>query len=259
MNLVIVPSAAEAGEFVADRIDEVLTKRSRAAQLGVATGSTPMPVYRALARRSRAGADYRAMHIWALDEYVGLPAGHPASYRTVLDAEFAAPLGLRPDRVHVPSGAAADPARAAADYEARLAEVGGVDLQLLGIGANGHIGFNEPGSSIDSVTRVVELAERTRLDNRRFFDGDLDRVPRRAISQGVATILRARELVLLAFGSEKAEAVAAALEGPIGPECPASFARTVARLTVVLDREATTLLGVETLNRAVELGTVGAR
>lgn len=209
-------------------LDELGAGRLRT--LGVATGSSPEQVYAALAA---AGARWDGVEVFALDEYVGLPPGHPQSYAAVVDREVRGPLGLDPARVHVPDGGARDLDAACAAYE-RALEQRGVDVQLLGIGATGHIGFNEPGSPFSSRTRVVELTERTVADNARFFDGPED-VPRRAVTQGVATIARARRHVLIAQGEAKADAVRAALEGEVSPDCPASALRTFDDVLVLLD------------------------
>jgi glucosamine-6-phosphate deaminase len=142
----------------------------------------------------------------------------------------------------VPDGSAVDLAAAARDYEAAIDAIGGVDLQILGIGHNGHIGFNEPGSAHDSPTRVVTLEQETREANARFFDDDIERVPRQAMTQGIGTILKARSIVLLAFGAGKAEAVARALEGPIDEASPASALRKHADVTILLDKAAASML-----------------
>ncbi len=184
-----------------------------------------LPVYRALARGS---ADFSAVRVVALDEYVGLPAGHPASFAAYVEREIAVPLGLPPEHVVVPRGSGG------AELERGSRELGGVDLQLLGIGRNGHLAFNEPGSPLDSRSRVVALSETTRRDNAASF-GD-EPVPTHALTQGLGTILEARHLVLLATGEAKAEAVAAALTGPVTPDCPASVVQRHPQVTVVLDR-----------------------
>jgi glucosamine-6-phosphate deaminase len=173
---------------------------------------------------------------------VGIDPRSPQSYRSVIDAEVTEPLGFDRRLVAVPDGSAADLDAAASAYEAGIDAIGGGDLQILGIGHNGHIGFNEPGSPHDSPTRVVDLAEETREANARFFDGDIDRVPRQAMTQGIGTILKARSIVLLAFGSGKAEAVARALEGPIGEASPASALRRHADVTILLDKAAASSL-----------------
>lgn len=243
MNIVVAPTVEAAGELAAELLDEQL----RAGEaIGVATGSTPLPVYDALARRQRDGADYARASAWALDEYVGLPAEHPQTYRATLRREFASRIGLLDANLHVPDGAAEDAQRAAADYESAIA-ARGIAVQLLGVGANGHIGFNEPGSAADSLTRVVDLAERTRRDNARFFEGRLEEVPTRAITQGVATILRARRLVLLAYGVAKADAVAALVEGAIGVHCPASFVREHGDVHMIIDPAAASRLSSTTV------------
>lgn len=216
-------------------------RAGRGFTLGVATGSTPLPVYQALRNFADAGQDFSTMSAFALDEYVGLPEGHPESYRAVVDREVTVPLGLAPERVHVPDGSLAGIETAGERYEAALEASGGVDLQLLGIGATGHLGFNEPGSSFGSLTRVKTLTERTRIDNARFFSS-LDEVPIHCVTQGLGTILRARHLVLLAFGPAKAEALAAAVEGPVSASMPGSAIQLHPRVTVVVDAAAASRL-----------------
>ena len=196
-EIVIVADAAAAGAIVADEIAR-LVRANPEAVLGLATGSTPVPVYAALPSRL-AGVDVSRVRGFALDEYVGLDPAHPESYRSVITREVVEPLGLDPARVRVPNGSLEGIEHAGDDYERALAEAGGVDLQILGIGTDGHIGFNEPGSSFASATRVKTLTRQTRQDNARFFDS-IDDVPRHCITQGLGTILRARHLVLLAFG-----------------------------------------------------------
>lgn len=203
--------------------------------LGVATGSTPEPVYEHL-RRRRARGTFRTgrLSAFALDEYVGLPAGHPESYRSVLEHAFAEPLGVPAERLHVPDGTASDPVAAAADHERAILLAGGIDVQILGIGRNGHIGFNEPGSDFRSLTRPVALTASTRSANARFFD-DEAQVPATAVSQGLATIMRARSIALVATGIDKAAAIRAALTGAIDPDMPASVLQRHPRLRVYLD------------------------
>lgn len=234
-EVIIVPDARDAGELVAEAIADLVAGRPDAV-LGLATGSTPLPVYQAL-RARMSGTDLSRVRGFALDEYVGLDRDHPESYRSVLSREVVAPLGLDPDRVHVPDGSLSGIEHAGADYEAAIDAAGGVDLQLLGIGTDGHIGFNEPGSSFASLTRVKTLTEQTRRDNARFFDS-IDEVPRHCITQGLGTILRARHLVLLAFGAGKAAAVAAAVEGPVTASLPGSAIQLHPHVTVVVDEPA---------------------
>lgn len=238
MEVVIVPDAAAGGELVAEAMARLLGRKPDAL-LGVATGSTPLPVYEALAARVRAGSvDVSRARIAQLDEYVGLPPEHPESYRSVLRREVLEPLGVGMEAFLGPDGTAEDVAAACEAYDRALAGAGGVDLQLLGIGTDGHIGFNEPCSSLASRTRIKTLTEQTRVDNARFFDGDIDQVPHHVITQGIGTILEARHLVLLATGEGKAEAVAATVEGPVAAVCPASALQLHPHATVVVDEAA---------------------
>ncbi|MCV7344196.1 glucosamine-6-phosphate deaminase [Mycolicibacterium rhodesiae] len=212
---------------------------SGAPTLGVATGGTPMRVYAELASRSRRGeVDLSAATVLALDEYVGLDDADPRSYTAYVRSRVADPLGIPVANVHVPQGDSADPAAAAVAFEQRIADAGGVDVQIAGIGSNGHLAFNEPGSALDSTTRVVELSEQTRHDNARFFGGRVEDVPRRAITQGLATIGRARSILLLAAGPTKADALAAALCGPVDAAVPASVLQRHGDVTVIADRAA---------------------
>jgi glucosamine-6-phosphate deaminase len=235
-EVLIVPGPREAGEVVAAHIAGEVRRNPRLV-LGVATGTTPLPVYGALRDHADAGLDFSRMRAFALDEYVGLPVDHPESYHAVIDREVRAPLGLDPARVAVPDGSAEGIETAGERYEAQLVDAGGIDIQLLGIGSTGHIGFNEPGSSFASLTRVKTLTEQTRIDNARFF-ASVDDVPVHCVTQGLGTILRARHLILLAFGSVKAEAVAAAVEGPVTASVPASAIQLHPHVTVVVDEGA---------------------
>jgi glucosamine-6-phosphate deaminase len=235
-EIVVLDGATEAGELAADVI-LALVGRRRDAVLGLATGSTPLPIYQALASRR---VDLSAVRGFALDEYVGLPPGHPESYRSVITREVVEPLGLTPELVRVP-GDRGPIESAGADYERAIVEAGGVDLQILGIGTDGHIGFNEPGSSFESLTRVKTLTQQTREDNARFFDS-IDDVPVNCITQGLGTIRRARHLLLLAFGEAKAEAIAAAVEGPVTASAPGSAIQLHPHVTVLVDGPAASRL-----------------
>ncbi len=238
MEVVIVPDAKTGGGLIAETVARLL-RRKPDAVLGVATGSTPLPVYEALAALVRSDAvDMSQARIAQLDEYVGLPAEHPESYRSVLSREVLKPLGLDAEAFLGPDGRATDIPAACAAYEQALEAAGGVDLQLLGIGTDGHIGFNEPCSSLASRTRIKTLTEQTRIDNARFFDGDIEQVPQHVITQGIGTILRARHVVLLATGAGKAAAVAASVEGPVAAMYPASALQLHEHATVVVDEAA---------------------
>ncbi len=237
MKIEILPdagaTAARAAALVADTV-----RANPRVVLGLATGGTMMPVYAELVRLHQAGTlSLAAVTSFNLDEYVGLSPDDPGSYHRVMAEALVSRTDLRAEAVHLPRGDAPAPEAEARAYEARVAAVGGIDLQLLGLGANGHIGFNEPGSPHASRTRVVELDEATRAANRRYFADGAD-VPRQAITMGIGTILEARACLLVATGPAKARAVAAMLEGRIGPPCPASALRTHPRVTVLLDRAA---------------------
>jgi glucosamine-6-phosphate deaminase len=201
-----------------------------------------VPVYDELTARYSAGVlSFAAAKAFLLDEYVGLPPGHPQSYASYITSVFTSRVDFAPEAVQGPDGSAGDLVAAAAAYEAALAAAGGVDVQLLGIGADGHIGFNEPGSSLASRTRLKTLTQQTRVDNARFFSS-LDEVPRHVITQGVGTILDARHLVLVASGTAKAAAVAAAVEGPVTAMVPASALQLHPHVSVVVDEPAASSL-----------------
>ena len=235
-EVVIVESADAAGEVAADAIENLVRSKPDAV-LGLATGSTPLTTWRALAARR---LDLSAVRGFALDEYVGLEPGHPESYRSVITREVVEPLGLTPSLVRVPADEG--PLElAGSNYERAIDEAGGVDLQVLGIGRTGHIGFNEPGSSFASLTRVKTLTEQTRLDNARFFDS-IEEVPTHCVTQGLGTIMRARHLVLLAFGEAKAEVLAGAVEGPLTASLPGSMVQLHPRVTVIVDEAAASRL-----------------
>ena len=238
-EIVIVRDKAAAGALVADHI-AALIRENPETVLGLATGSTPLPVYEALRARLE-GVDVSRVRGFALDEYVGIDPAHPESYRSVITREVVEPLGLNPALINTPDGTPDGIEHHGDDYEAAILDAGGIDLQILGIGTDGHIGFNEPGSSFASQTRVKTLTEQTRRDNARFFDS-VDDVPMHCITQGLGTILRARHLVLLAFGEGKAAAVAGAVEGPVSASLPGSAIQLHARATVVVDEAAASQL-----------------
>lgn len=239
MEVVIVADRAEAGSIVGRAIADLVHGRPGAV-LGLATGSTPLPVYADLARRHAAGElSLAGTRAFLLDEYVGLPPGHPEGYRTFIARELEAHVDFAAGAVQGPDVRAEgrDLLAACERYEDAIRAAGGVDLQLLGIGTDGHIGFNEPGSSLASRTRLKTLTDQTRHDNARFFTSP-DEVPRHVVTQGIGTILEARHLVLLAFGAEKAGAVAAAVEGPVAAMVPASALQLHPHATVVVDAAA---------------------
>jgi glucosamine-6-phosphate deaminase len=240
MNVVVVEDQQALGRAAASVVVEAVGADPRLV-LGVATGSSPVTTYGELARAHRDGLDFSAVRLVALDEYLGIARSDPASYHAFVTREIAEPLDVPPGQVLVPEGDAADPDAAGTAYEDAIGALGGVDLQILGIGRNGHLGFNEPGSPFDSRTRVAELSAVTRRDNARFFPRPED-VPTRCLTQGLGTIRDAARLLLVASGSHKAEAVAAALEGPVTEECPASILQLNPAVTVVLDVAAASAL-----------------
>lgn len=235
MEIVPLESAEDVAALAADTIEAAVRARPDTV-LGLATGSTPLLTYRELIRRHQAGAgpSYDDVRCFTLDEYVGLPPGHPESYRATIARELTDPLGIAPGRVHGPDPGEAELASAGERYEAELVAAGGVDVQILGIGTDGHLAFNEPGSSLASLTRIKTLTDQTRRDNARFF-GSIDEVPMHVVTQGLGTILRARHLLLLATGPAKAAAVAAAVEGPLSASCPASVIQLHPHVSVLVD------------------------
>ncbi|MHA7305509.1 glucosamine-6-phosphate deaminase [Arthrobacter sp. TMN-49] len=252
MEVIILPSRKEIGALAADAI-EALIRQKPTAVLGLATGSSPLPIYDELARRHDVdGLNFEQVSGFALDEYVGLPIGHYESYREVIRREFTNRVDVSTDNVHGPDGAAEDLAAACQNYEAAIKAAGGIDLQILGVGTNGHIGFNEPGSSLASRTRIKTLAEQTRADNARFFDS-IAEVPHHVVTQGLGTIMDARHLVLVAFGAGKAGAVRDFVEGPVSASCPASILQFHPRATVIIDEAAASkLAGAATYRHAFD-------
>jgi glucosamine-6-phosphate deaminase len=241
MEVVILNGSKQIGKLAADAIEELL-RRKPDAVLGLATGSSPLPIYDELAaRHERDGLDFSRASGFALDEYVGLPAGHAESYREVIRREFTHRVNIAPENVHGPDGTATDILAACRAYEESLAAAGGVDLQLLGVGTDGHIGFNEPGSSFASRTRIKSLIEQTRRDNARFFSG-LAEVPHHVLTQGLGTIMDARHVILVATGAQKAQAVREFVEGPVSAICPASVLQFHPHATVLLDEAAASAL-----------------
>jgi len=235
MEVVPLDTVAAVAVLAADTIEARVRAHPRTV-LGLATGSSPLPTYRELVRRHRAGTapSYDQVRGFTLDEYVGLPAGHPQTYRATIARELTDGLGIAPSRVHGPDPDLAGLPGAGDRYEDAIRSAGGIDLQVLGIGADGHLAFNEPGSSLSSLTRIKTLTEQTRQDNARFFDS-LDEVPRHVLTQGLGTLLRAGHLLLVGSGPGKAAAIAAAIEGPLTATCPASVLQLHPHVSVLLD------------------------
>lgn len=243
MKVRIHPDLAAASLDAAALIQSVSCDGMR---LGVATGSSPLGVYAELRRAHTAGTfSLAGATAWALDEYVGLPAEHPQRYRNVLRAELihGDATGLTEEALFTPDGLHPNPEAAAREYDREIGT--GVDLQILGLGANGHIGFNEPTGSLASRSHVTALTAQTRRDNARFFDDAVDQVPVHCITQGLATILSAGQIVLIAAGESKAEAVAQLVEGPISARWPATALQYHPDVTVCLDTDAASLLTLD--------------
>lgn len=242
MEVVIHASREYLAGVAADAVERLLRSRPDAV-LGLATGSSPLAVYDELARQhTEQGLSFARARGFLLDEYVGLPADHPERYRTVIERELVSRVDFADGAVRGPDGGAEDLTAACAQYEEGIAEAGGVDLQILGIGTDGHVAFNEPGSSLASRTRVKTLTEQTRQDNARFFDGDVEAVPRHVLTQGLGTIMEARHLVLLANGRAKAEAVHQLVEGPVSAMWPGTILQHHPHVTVLLDEGAASRL-----------------
>jgi glucosamine-6-phosphate deaminase len=233
MEIIIQPDA-ESATAIATRIIARLLREKPNAVLGLATGSTPLLLYRALGRMK---LDWRRVTTFNLDEYVGLPKNHPQSYHHFMRENLFRHVNISPKNTHIPDSMTKDVAKSCAQYERRIADAGGIDLQVLGIGTDGHIGFNEPTSSLASRTRIKTLTPQTRKDNARFF-GSADKVPHHVITMGLGTIMEARQCLMLAFGSKKARAIAATVEGPLTADVPASILQTHPNVKVFLDRGA---------------------
>ncbi|MGB2556521.1 glucosamine-6-phosphate deaminase [Cellulosimicrobium cellulans] len=241
MEVVIAP-AERLAVLAADAVEAVV-RSGPGAVLGLATGSSPLKVYDELVRRHvQEGLSFAGVRAFMLDEYVGLPVDHPQRYRNVIETEIASRVDFAPGTVQGPDGNAEDLVAACAAYEESIVGAGGVDLQILGIGTDGHIAFNEPGSSLASRTRIKTLTAQTREDNARFFGDDVERVPRHCLTQGLATIMSARHLVLLATGKGKAEAVHQLVEGPVSAMWPATIMQMHPHATVLVDDAAASRL-----------------
>jgi len=237
MLVVVVENYDELSKDGAKAVASLVRKKPDCV-LGFATGSTPLGMYAELIRMHKEeGLDFSKVVTFNLDEYVGLPPAHERSYHHFMWKNLFDHVNVNPRYVHIPDGMADDVVEQCDWYERKIEEFGGIDLQILGIGVNGHIAFNEPGSSLGSRTRIKTLKETTRRDNARFFDS-LNEVPEYAITMGVGTIMEAHGLLLLASGTEKADAVAATVEGPITAKYPATIVQMHRFATILIDRDA---------------------
>jgi len=241
MEVIILSSPEEASEVAARLVARQVREKPESV-LGLATGGTPCKLYQLLARMHRArGLDFSKVTTFNLDEYIGLDPSHPASYHRFMEENFFSNVNIARERIHIPDGLAHDVPAHCAAYEKAIHEAGNIDLQILGLGSDGHLGFNEPGSSLASRTRIKTLTERTRDDNARFFT-DGQEVPHHVITMGLGTIMESRMCLLLAFGKGKAQAVAASVEGPVTASVPGSLLQFHPRAKVLIDTEAASLL-----------------
>ena len=237
MNLVVAKDIAEVGKLAADQFEAVLRVKP-ACVIGLATGSTPLPLYQELIKREKAGRiDFSRVRSANLDEYKGLAPDHPQSYRRFMQENLFDHISIRPENTIVPDGLATDVHTMCAAYEQKIEEWGGVDVQLLGIGHDGHIGFNEPDNHFPGMTHEVKLTDMTREANKRFFSS-IDEVPTAAFTMGIGTVMSARKIVMVITGSDKQKILRKAFFGPVTPEVPASILQFHPDVTVICDAAA---------------------
>ena len=242
MEVIIQPTYAQLVAVSAEIIRDALLKKPNLV-LGLATGSTPIGLYETLAQMHNAeGLDFSSVTTFNLDEYVGIPPSHPHSYHTFMETHFFNAVNIPTENCHIPQSTAVAHEEFCEKYEAAIVNAGGIDIQVLGIGKDGHIGFNEPSSSLGSRTRIKTLTQSTLEANAPHFGGTVDAVPKMAITMGVGTIMDAKRCLLMASGESKAEAIAHAVEGPITAEVPASALQMHPRTVVVIDEVAASYL-----------------
>jgi glucosamine-6-phosphate deaminase len=241
-RVTVFPNDRAAARALANRIANCLEENPRLV-LGLPTGRTPVRLYHELASLyEHRHVDFSQATTFNLDEFLGLPPDHPGSYRSFMTTHLFGRVNLHPTRIHFLNGAAPDPLAECARYEQAIADSGGIDVQILGVGTNGHIGFNEPARALRARTHRVTLKPETRRANAALFGGDPASVPAEALSMGMATILQARAIVLLATGRTKSPTVAGLVHGPIAPELPASFLQLHHDVEVMLDEPAASSL-----------------
>jgi glucosamine-6-phosphate deaminase len=237
MEVIVKDTYEEVSKLTAQMIADVIIRKPRAV-IGLPTGSTPVGTYQELARMHKEeGLDFSKVVTFNMDEYIGLTPDHPQSYRYFMDTNLFNHININPMNIHVPTGNPQNVEAFCEWYEDEIVASGGLDVQLGGIGGNGHIAFNEPGSSLGSLTRVKTLDKETIEANSRFFDNPAD-VPRFAVTMGVGTVMSAKHVILLANKANKADAVAAAIEGPITAQCPASAIQMHPKATFIMDKAA---------------------
>ena len=241
MKIQIFPNENQIGEAAARLIAGTIIRKPDCV-LGFATGSTPLPAYRSLVTLYEQGAiDFSDVSTFNLDEYVGISRAHEQSYYKFMFDNLFSKINIKKENVHLPNPVSEDLSKDCAAYDAAIDAAGGIDLQLLGIGHNGHIAFNEPCDSFPEGTHIVELTKSTIEANKRFFTSE-DEVPKKAITMGIGYIMKAKEILMIATGSGKAEAISAMINGEIDPLCPASILQSHPAVTVLLDEEAAALL-----------------
>jgi glucosamine-6-phosphate deaminase len=237
MEVIIQPDSEKASLLAARIVKKIIQEKPQPV-IGFATGNTPLLLYKNLVRMHREeGLDFSRVVAFNLDEYVGLAPDHPASFHFYMWKNLFSQVNIKPENVHIPDGLAKDIPAYCEQYEQEIKAAGGLDLQILGLGTDGHIGFNEPSSSLASRTRIKTLTDQTRKDNAVFFGGE-ENVPFHAITMGIGTILEARICLLLAFGKKKARAISLAVEGPVTSMVPASALQLHPRAIILLDRDA---------------------
>ncbi len=240
MNVIVVNNYDRMSEEVAKLVRGQITEKPDSV-LGLPTGGTPVGVYGLLVEMGKRGLDFSRVTTFNLDEYVGLAGDHPQSYRYYMQTNLFSGVNIKAANTFVPNGVASDLDAECEAYEKRIKQAGGIDLQLLGIGTNAHIGFNEPGAEFGTMTRVVDLTESTIEANSRFFASRAE-VPTKAISMGMKSIMQAKNIILLANGGGKAEAIRAAVLGPVTVDVPASVLQLHPSVTVVVDQAAASKL-----------------
>ena len=251
MRLIIQPDANQMAQWAANYIAAKINKANPTAEkpfvLGLPTGSSPMGMYRALIRHNQAGnVSFRNVITFNMDEYIGLSRDHPQSYHTFMWENFFKHIDIKKENAHILNGMAEDPEAECAAYEKAIVDAGGIDLFLGGIGPDGHIAFNEPGSSLSSRTRIKTLTTDTVIANSRFFDNDVNKVPKTALTVGVGTVLDAREVLILVNGHHKARALYHAVEGPINQMWTISALQLHQKGIIVCDYDACAELRVGT-------------
>ncbi|MDO5699876.1 MAG: glucosamine-6-phosphate deaminase [Bowdeniella nasicola] len=242
MRVIIERRKDVLAELGAESVIRTLQEKPHAV-IGFATGSSPVGVYERLAAAYRQGrVSFREAWGFQLDEYIGLPEDHPQRYRNVIRDAIESRVDFSPGRVHAPDGLASDLEAAGPRYDRMIEQAGGVDVQILGIGSNGHVAFNEPGTSFSAGTHVETLTTQTRIDNSRFFDGDVSQVPTHSLTQGMGTIMKARRLLLFAHGEGKAKAIAQLVEGAVSARWPGTIMQHHPDMTVLIDEAAASQL-----------------